>query len=229
MASSSPRRVSTWLRRCSCWGPNVKSSRPPWHSTVWACATTMPKNAAFTRLNSARKRVAEVGRRVGQRSKRRGRRLRECRDGRCRASRHGSPAGADVRHPRCRGLRRAGSSQRVRPAEIRPGRGQVRTQATTAAARRRPRQNGRARRAAIEARDDVFDRQQLAEVNPAQQQHLEVVARLRRSPDLPVRTRQQIEPSQQIFTREARRERDADAGARSPWQSRDRRRTTDPR
>ena len=86
--------------------------------------------------------------------------------------------------------------------------GEVRTQATTAAARRRPRQNGRTRRAAIEARDDVFDRQQLAQMNPAQQQHLEVVARLRRFPDLPVRTRQQIESSQQIFTREARRERD---------------------
>ena len=66
---------------------------------------------------------------------------------------------------------------------------------------------GRPRRAGADAGDQILDRHQLPQVDPPQQRHLEVIARLRGAADVGLRPRQQVERAQQILAREARGQR----------------------
>ena len=55
--------------------------------------------------------------------------------------------------------------------------------------------------------DQILDRHELPQIDPSQERHLEVIARLRRGPNVGLRFRQHVECAQQIFAREAARER----------------------
>ena len=162
----------------------------------------------FTSADRARRGSAsERGRRTTSRGEQARRGARRCRG-----------AGSAARAPAARRCRRsapaaAGAGDRRDGARSSSRRRRLAATAALAAGRGRP---GRRRRrqlpaasAALRQRpalldrvDQLGDRHELAQVDPAQQRHFEVIARLRREAQIGFQLRDQIERAQQILARE---------------------------
>ena len=140
----------------------------------------------------------------------RGRRSRGADRRRCRRSRRGSGGRRGGTRGPTRLARRAATRRRRscrRRGAPDPGRGSLPARRAALPRAARP-SGGRPRR--IEPAgpiEQLGQRHQPPQVNPAQHRHLEVVARLRRVADVELGPRQHVEPAQQVLPREPVRER----------------------